>query len=260
MALGGPSVKTYRIIAVIAAVVAGIAMFGVLALVGGLSGRPAERAPHSVHDVAWGVFAGLFLTVGWLLQLKDPARKVALLQLQVLAAVVFVVVSLVTGELLNLFTLAVVLLVGITAFLHPARARVTETGTSFSPVLAGLSLLALVLFLKYGWDQVELQRAAVPGDEHGEELHYATMALFALAVPLGGLLVARQTGGWRQAGWLVGLGMALLGIASLLHDNKLGALGSGWAASTLAGGMAFIVAVEVERRRAPATSSPVPAT
>ncbi|MGI8775324.1 MAG: hypothetical protein ACR2KQ_10015 [Actinomycetota bacterium] len=260
MVLGTANVKVYRIAAVIAAVVVGVAMFGLLAMVGGFTEQPPERAPHSVHDVGWGVMAGLFLTVAWLMQLKDPARKVALLQLQILTAVMLVVVSGVTGELLNPFTLTIVILVAVTAYFHPARDRLTHLGDSFSPVLAGLSLLALVLFAKYGWDQMGLQRDAGPLDEHGEELHYATMALVAFGVPLAGLLVSRRTAGWRQAGWLVGLGLVLLGIVSLMFDSKLGALGDAWAFAALAGGVLFLVAVEIERRGVPATAAPDPAT
>ena len=248
--------KVYKIAAVISALIVGVALFGLLALVGGLSGQPAEREPHSVHDVAWGVSAGLFLTVGWLLQLKDPARKVALLQVQVLVGVLFLLVSLISGELINAFTLTVVALVAITTYLHPARDRLTDFGDSFSPVLAGLSILALILFAKYGWDQLDAQRAAGSGDEHAEEMHYATMALFSFGVPLAGLIVSRKTAGWRHAGWLVGLGMALLGLVSTMYDNKVGALESPWSIAALIGGLVFIAAVEMESRGS-ATHVPV---
>ena len=240
--------KVFKIAAVISALVVGVGLFGILALVGGLGEQPEERIPHSVHDVAWGVSAGLFLTVGWLMQLKDPARKVALLQVQVLVAALFLIVSLITGEIANLFTLLVVVLVAVTAFLHPARDRLTDFGDSFSPVLAALSIIALILFAKFGWDQMDAQRAAGSGDEHAEELHYATMALFAYGVPLAGLIVARRTAGWRQAGWLVGLGMALLGLVSVMYENKVGALESPWSIAALVGGLVFIVAVEMESR------------
>ena len=250
------STKTYRIAAAIAALVVGLAMFGLLSLVGGLAEQPEERAIHSVHDVAWGVIAGLFLTVGWLMSLKDPERKVAILQVQVLVAALFVLVSLISGELVNPFTLAIVVLIGITTYLHPARARLTDFGGSFSPVLAVLSLIGLVLFAKFGWDQMDAQRAAGNGDEHAEELHYATMALFAFGVPLAGLIVSRKTAGWRHAGWLVGLGMALLGLVSILYENKVGALESPWSIAALVGGLVFIAAVEMESRGS-ATHVPV---
>ena len=243
------STKAYRIAAVIAALVVGLAMFGLLSLVGGLAEQPEERAMHSVHDVAWGAIAGLFLTVGWLMSLKDPARRVAILQVQVLVTVLFVLVSLISGELINPFTLAIVVLVGITIDLHPARGSVTDFGDSFSPVLAALSLIGLILFAKFGWDQMDAQRAAGNGDEHGEELHYATMALFAFGVPLAGLIVSRMRSGWRQAGWLVGLAMALLGLVSVLYENKVGALESPWSIAALVGGIVFIAAVEMEYRK-----------
>ena len=243
------SSKAYKIAAVIAALVVGLVMFGLLSLIGGLAEQPDERAAHSVHDVAWGVIAGLFLTVGWLLSLKDPERKVAILQVQILVAVLFVIVSLISGELINPFTLAMVVLIGITTYLHPARGSLTDFGDSFSPVLAALSLIGLVLFAKFGWDQMEAQRSAGNGDEHGEELHYATMALFAFGVPLAGLIVSRLRSGWRQAGWLVGLGMALLGLVSVLYENKVGALESPWSIAAIIGGLVFIAAVEMEYRK-----------
>lgn len=250
------SSKVYRIAAIVAAIVVGVVLFGLPSLLGGLAGQPEERAIHSVHDVAWGVSSGLLLAVGWLMQLKNPERKVAILQVQVLIAALLLLVSLITGEVANPFTLAIVVLVAITTYLHPARDRLMDSGGSFSPVLAALSVIALLLFAKFGWDQMDAQRAAGDADEHAEELHYATMALFSFGVPLAGLLVSRRASGWRHAGWLVGLGMALLGLVSILYENKVGALESPWSIAALVGGLVFIAAVEIEYRKT-ASQAPV---
>lgn len=248
--------KAFRIAAVIAAVVVGGLMFGLLALVGGLGGQPPERAMHSVHDVSWGAFAGLVLAVGWLLSLKNPAGKVAILQVQLAMTAVLVVVALISGEILQAFVVGVVAMVAITTFLHPARRDVLSAGTNMSLILTGLSILALILFAKYGWDQMSLQRNAPGADEHAKEMHYATMALISFGLPVGGLVVARRAAGWRQAGWLVGLGGVLVAIVSLRFDNKVGALDSMWAIALLIGSVLFIAAVEFERRSSGAAPRP----
>ncbi|MDP8959329.1 MAG: hypothetical protein M3N51_09075 [Actinomycetota bacterium] len=219
---------------------------GFFALVGGWMAS-GEEAIHRVHDISWGIFAGLIMAVGFLAQVRLPERKVAALQ-QVAAGGVAMATGMLLSSAVDPFVLILLAMVLVAAVLHPARSALLTAGAVSRP-LAGLAVLAGIPLVVYALGEFALQRGALPGDEHAELMHWVGMGVMALAIPLVGLVASLKTSGWRIPAWSAGLGLAVYGLASVVFPQGASSAGRAWGSLALVGGVLFIALAEWESRR-----------
>jgi hypothetical protein len=117
-----------------------------------------------------------------------------------------------------------------------------------SAMLLVLVLAAAVPLTMWALDNAELQRID-DVSQHAELFHWVETSFYAVAVLLLGLLAAMRPTAFRTSAWSAGVGLAIVGGASLALQDYPSALGSPWAAIALAGGVAFVVAAEWEGGR-----------
>ena len=245
--------RAFFIVAGVAAALLGLLAFGWISLIVGWF-ESGDREPHRVHDLAWGAVGGLIIAGGFVVQLRDPQRKIAPMQQVVVGAFALILATLLAEGGFSPFVIPFIVVPGVVVWLHPARADVLRVGTSVSPILAGIAILAVVPLVIYAFDQIDIQKLedTVPGlseDTHWEEGHWGQMAALALALPLTGLVAAMKATGWLITARFAGAAAIVLGVASLLNDDKASALDTGWALAALVGGIVFIAAAEWEARQ-----------
>lgn len=224
---------------------AAIAGLGLFSLIGGASGA-GGREEHQVHDMAFGVLAGMLIGLPLLIQSRNPERKPALMQGAAAAGLGFVAGYALGGE--RGFVFVPVAVVAILWWLHPAGAQLIGSGR-VQPILAALAILAAVPLVVYTLDQAEIQRACPPaGDQHCEEFHFAGMAALALALPLTGLAASLRSPGWRASAWLVGGAAVVFGLSGLLLPDHLSSIQVAWGSASIAAGVLFVLVAEWARR------------
>lgn len=204
-------------------------------------------SPHLLHDVAFFglIWAGL---VGLIAQLYKPERRVAGLQgtLVVFAAFLVTIAGLamagdatIFGEnapfFLIIFGPAV-----LAALLHPAGRELLRTRTAgrFSPVLAGLAVVAAIPLAAYAAGQYGLHWS---GDSHAVAQHYAGMVVYSAVIVALALLSSL-----KPVGWVIPLftaaGMALVfGVASILYPEMASSVGTMWGGAAVAWAVLFAV-------------------
>ena len=125
-------------------------------------------------------------------------------------------------------------------------------------MLAVVIGVALVL-VPYGLDNAALQRSDT-SSEHARFFHWVESAFHAAGILVLGAFAAWRPAGYRIATWCAGIGLAILGAASVLFPGFASALASQSSWLALAGGLAFIAVGEWERRRSvPPPGQPLPA-
>jgi hypothetical protein len=237
---------TFGVLAGVLGLLLGIAAFSLPALV--LGWFIEERVIHRVHDLGWGALGGIILTLGLLVQLRAPERKIAAMQQVALGVVALVVASVIAGEGTLFVLVPIIALLALVA-LHPARHEFLRPGTGFSPALGAIALLAAVPLTLFALDQAALQRAGVAADAHSEEAHWMTMAALGFALALVALLAASKTRGWRIPAWSAGGVAIVFGLASAIFPDYASSVGVVWGAVAVVGGVAFIGIAEVEARQ-----------
>jgi MFS family permease len=211
-----------------------------------------DRLVHRVHDLSYGVWAGVFMAVGYLSQLRAPERRVAGFQQATLALVAFALAGALAADGFTLlFTLGFAILTAVLGWLHPAREHVLVRGEGLSVPLLVLALLAAVPLTVFALDMAELQRTGIPSDTHVEERHWSTMATLALSIWLVAAQAAFRSPGWRIPAWCSGLAAAIFGVASMLFPAYPGSLGRTWGVVALLGGVVFVALAEWTYRREP---------
>jgi hypothetical protein len=207
-----------------------------------------DRLVHRVHDLGYGVWAGIFMAVGFLSQLRAPERRIAGFQQVALALVGQAIASALSGDgSFLLFVLGFAVLTAILGWLHPARERVIKRERPSVPLLV-LAIAAAVPLTMYALDMAELQRTGLPGDSHVEERHWSTMAAMALSIWLVAAQAGLRTPGWRIPAWSAGLAAAVFGVASMVFPAYPGSVGTTWGVVALFGGAVFVAVAEWEAR------------
>jgi len=236
--------------AVLLSVVFGIGFFGLTVLVIGWFGESFGVATP-VSELSHGALAGVIITVGFLIQLRAPERRIAGLQQSVLGILAFAITALIGGREEPLTqSLIFLLAAAILLTLHPARREFFEPGTRPSLVLAALSAVAAVPAIGYAASMLAQARDFVGPPHHADRL--AEMAATAVAIVLVGLLAAARTQGWRIPAWSAAVAAIVIGVASIVFPDAPGAVGQVWGALVVAWGLVFGGAAEWQARWADA--------
>lgn len=209
----------------------------------------AEFAGHFVHDMA--LTSLLFVAVaGVLVQLYRPTRRVAAMQLAVIA-LAFVIAAFAFGRAFFEITPPILALLGlavVAAALHPARGRLVRIAAADADRAAiGLVLVAAVPLAAYAYAQLNAQFALV--DDHAMIGHYAGMAAASLFAIVAGLLAATATAGRRFAALATAFVVAWIGLASAYQPAQASALSLPWAVAAVLWAVAFVAVVEYDARR-----------
>jgi hypothetical protein len=238
----------FRVIAAIMAV-SGVA-FGLFTAVFGIVSEAQEI--HAFHNV---VVAALLLVLSAppaIAAARTPDRAAPLLHLVALS--VAGVVTMVLGLKVDIFTLPFIVLVGVLLMLQGPRGRPALAAGRLSPSLAVLVAVAALPLVIYALEQAELQRIDI-SSEHAEFNHWVETSFYAVAVLLLGLVAALRPVANRLTAWCAGLGLAILGGASLMLGQYASTLDGPWAWAALLGGLGFISVAEWERLRSPSSGA-----
>ena len=236
--------RTFRVIAAIMAM-SGVA-FGLFTAVFGIVSEAQEI--HAFHNV---VVAALLLVLSAppaIAAARAPDRAAGPL-LHLVAVSVAGLITMVLGLRVDIFTLPFIVLVGVLLMLQRPRVPALAVGR-LSPSLAVLVAVAVLPLVIYALEQAELQRIDF-SSEHAEFNHWVEMSFYALAVLLLGLMAALRPVAYRLTAWCAGLGLAILGGASLALGPYASALDPLWAWAALIGGLVFVSVAEWERLRSP---------
>lgn len=209
---------------------------------------------HFLHDLA---FIGLVLVgvIGMATQLYKPKQRIAGLQQTLIVFGAF------------LATMAGITLAGdpeilaeapffailfgpavVAALLHPAGRKLLRTRTAdrFSPVLAGVAIVAAIPLAIYGFNQFGLHWS---GDEHAVINHYAGMVVYTGVIVALGILASLKPAGWRIP-LFSAAGMALaLGIASIVLPTIPSGVGIAWGSAAILWAIIFVIVGELTARR-----------
>jgi hypothetical protein len=171
-----------------------------------------------------------------------------------IAGVVAMAVSLTADP----FILPVLVLIAVLWFLAPTRDVPWGQGQP-SLVMLVLVIAAAALLGPYALENAALQRSDQTSD-HARFFHWVETAFYAAGIVVLGALGAWRPSLFRLATWCAGLGLAILGAASVLFAEHASALAWPWSWAALLGGLAFIAIGEWESRRRPRPPAhPLPA-
>jgi hypothetical protein len=240
--------RAFRLIAAIMAV-SGVA-FGLFTAIFGIVSEAQEI--HAFHNV---VVAALLLVLSAppaIAAARAPNRAAAPL-LHLVAVSVAGLITMVFGLKIDIFTLPFIVLVGVLLMLRVPRGPVLARGR-LSPLLVVLVAIAVLPLVTYALAQAELQRIDISG-EHAEFNHWVETSFYAIAVLLLGLMAALRPIAYRLTAWCAGLGLAILGGASLALGHYASALDAPWAWAALLGGLLFVSVAEWERLRSPSSGA-----
>ncbi len=239
--------------AALLSLVCSILFFGVTALTIGLWVAHQNALTTPVSDLSFFALGAIIVGMGFVVQLRDPERKIAGVQQAVLGLLALLLAGLIGNRIEPLVGALIFLgAAAILVVLHPARRECFKLGQGLSTPLAAMSLLASVPAVVYVASMLVLARHAGPSCffgrcPYGDRL--AEMAALAIAIVLVGLLAALKTSGWRVAAWSAGVSAVILGVASIVLPDAPGTLGQAWGALTATWGVLFVVVAEWEARQ-----------
>lgn len=246
----------FRVLAVLFGLGALGGLFGAGLIVGWFD--TTEGGIHRVHDIGFGVLAGVFVTVGFLSQLRNPERQVSTRYQIVAAAVAALIAGFLSsdpGPGLFFFLIPLVALAILVA-VHPPGAALMRAEGSFSLLLALPAVAGAIPLTWFALTAAKLQRTGLANDPHVEQSHWTIMASMALAIVLVALLSAMRLPGWRISAWCAGGGAFFYGLASVVFATFPGTTvpypgseGVSWGLVAILGGLVFIAVAEWEARQ-----------
>lgn len=234
----------------------GFGFFGLTSLVLGWF-ESVEGVAGPVTELGYGALVGIILTLGVLVQLRAPERKIAAMQQAALVIPALLIGSVFARDFQNaVAALILVPALAVLLALHPARGEFLARGASLSPALLLVAIVGGIPLIGYALDMGEQARQLSGPPHHVQRL--STMAAMAIAILLTGLLAALQTRGWRIPAWSGGSAVVLFGLASIAFPDHPGAEGRGWGALAVAGGVLFIGVAQREQLRHGGSREPAP--
>jgi hypothetical protein len=252
----------FRILAGLFAAGALGGLFGIGLVIGWFD--TSDGKIHRVHDIAFGVVAGVFLAVGFVAQLRRPEAQVSARYQIVAASFAALIAGLMasdagTGLFFFLVSLAAL---AIMVAVHPAGLALMKAKASLSGPLATLAAVGAVPLVWFALTTARMQRTGFRTDPHVKMGHWTMMTAMLLAILLVALLASLRLPGWRITAWCAGLGAFVYGLASAVFakfpNTQLpypGSKGVGWGLVAMAGGVVFVAVAEWEARRRPVAES-----
>lgn len=237
----------FQLLAALLAIVTGVVMGGVFALIGTFTAS-GEEVIHQVHALHWGALM-VVLTAVPLAVLAARASVAAAQQagIVILSFLVAAGAARMVDPTLILFPVLIALLF----VLHPERSRLFRSGAGLDPLLGLLAAAVTLPSLWYAWSEIQTHLAAPLSDPHRgpPEAHYVSGAALTLAIAGVAWLAAQRTDGWRLPAWCAGLAMAMTGAVSIWLPDWVSSFGRIWGPAALAWGVAFVAAAEATARR-----------
>jgi hypothetical protein len=218
--------------------------FGLFTAVFGIVSE-AQRI-HAIHNSVVATLLLVLSAAPALAAARDPEHSTAPLT-HLTAVGIAGLATMAFSLTLDPFTLPFILLVGVLWALRPARERPIPEGRP-SWILLVLVLASAVPLVVYSLDNAELQRLDRTS-EHAELYHWVETSFYAIAILLLALLAALRPAVYRLSAWSAGIGLVVLGVASLFLPGYASAIDGSWAWGALAEGVIFVAAAEWERRR-----------
>ncbi len=215
---------------------------------------------HRWHEALAGFHLGILWAGSLLAVLWRPRARPALLAFVVSEVVLTVLIAIAIGDF-EPAALAIVVVAGLLVAAYPAPCALQGLGRRgvVSRPLLGLSALAALALVPYGWRHLQLQLSGV-GGEHIVNGHYYDAMLLALLPFLVGALVATKRQGWGVLGMIIGAGFIYLGAAVITLPEQDGSWGVGGGILSVAGGLAFLAATLREAGARPEDAAPQPGT
>lgn len=192
-----------------------------------------DGGSHRYHEISWGVVEAVVIVVGLVASLWRPARLPAAYQ-QVLVGIGALGVTMALIREVDPATIVVASLIVGGGFLHPARDALRRLGPWDGPSLMVGAVVAAPL-VWYALGESALHRSAPAGDPHMELAHYAGTTAVALALAGVAVLSASRRPGHLVVTFSAAVGLAVLGVASLVWPDLDSSLG-------VTGGIAALVA------------------
>jgi hypothetical protein len=176
-----------------------------------------------------------------------------LMQLAVIAVAGLATMAL--GLKVDVFTLPFIVL-GVVLWISWLRRPTRDPFPRERPSLALLVLVAAaaVPLVMWSLDNARLQRIDRVS-EHAEMFHWVETSYLALVVLLLGLLAALRPRAFRMSARCAGIGLAIVGAASLALSDYASALQAPWGVIALVGGIVFVIAAAWEAGRREAVRS-----
>ena len=241
---------TFFVWAAILSLLFGIGFFGLTVLIIGWFETP-YGVSTPVSELSHRALAGIIITVGLLVQLRSPARRIAGVQQAVLGILAFLITAVIGGrqEPLQeslLFLAAVAILVA----LHPAGREFFKPGARLTPALAAISVLGAIPAVGYAVSMLVQARQFVGPPHYADR--FAEMAAAAIAIVLVGMLASLKSQGWSISAWSAGAASIVVGMASVVFPDAPGGVGRVWGTLAVGAGVLFLVLAELETIRSAA--------
>jgi hypothetical protein len=241
----------FSVLAVVFALIFGLALFGWIGLVFGWFMSGGDQI-HRVHNIgASGVATGILVALP-LLILAWRRDDIALLQMPGVAAVATVIGSLLALDA-GFLVFAAILAVPVVVLLAISRGwqRYVTKGAGLAWELLMAAIVGAPFWCAFAWANATLQHTRPSSDPHVEMHHYTGMAIMAIGLVLMVVLAALRTQGWRIVAWLTGFGSLVYGVASIVFPDTPGSEGAWWGALAVVWGVAIVVLAE-RRAQVPA--------
>jgi hypothetical protein len=204
------------------------------------AGSPTARV-HRVHVIGTGVLLTFLLLVPLVAELIHPERKIAALQQYAAGGLAIVVAGALSMSWLAFAGLGFLATAAALWLLHPARAEFAHRIAPVSKSLAVLTIGGAVPLGFYVARMASLQR-----DTDGNRP--VAMAAMATGLVLCAALASARPHGWRLPAACAGIGLAVMGAASIVFSHHAASFGSGWGMGALVGGTVFVLAAEHQHR------------
>lgn len=200
-------------------------------------------APHHLHAAAHAVVTAILIPA-IAIGLHPRLRSVAALQSLLLVVAIGLVVSVVAwqgfrpGSTFPTFNFTLYGIVAVLLLsLHPNRDRLFGRGRA-EPKLVVMALIAAVPLLTFAASEIAMQWAGDP--VHSVAGHFALTASLAIALAALAGLAALRTDGWRLPLWSAGIGVAALGLVSMMFPSEASSVGLLGGLAAMAWGIMFI--------------------
>jgi hypothetical protein len=199
----------------------------------------------------YGLFLGVIVVIGLLVQLHRPEQKVAPLQQVGLAAAALGLTAMLGLRWEGLVGFAYIAVAFfVIAALHPLGREAFRLPTDFEPRLLGLAVLAAIPLLIQTLQMTANERArSRPLVEHALAGGWQSEGALALTIALVAMWTAGRASGWRISAWSVAALAFGFGLGSFANPSIPSSAGRLWGGLAMAWALAFAGLSQLVARR-----------